>query len=398
MGYGRWLLLVAMCAGTGVGTQALSREARRVVPDVRAMMHGIGAVREADVSAWVFFSSSGVPPRGANADGTWPHDIYVSRWGGGDAGLEPPALFIEKPEAQEPVSVAQTEDGHIMLSFEDGWNAPHKVTQRYGVYDTALEPVAAYPMDVEDGGHSGHVAAVGNRFVVFYSKGWVHEGGVGGLGTGNGVYAAIYTSRGELLKKMDVAADKREWWPLAAGSERKALLLWQQFVPGENFGRLMRAVLDAQTGDISATEVLQPELMYYHYAVAYAPELGRFVVTGNDAKGRGFALLLDLHGEVTGRLDCMPAMVREAGIVVDGRKLYVPAQGDRLLALGLHEDGVTLDAVMDSPLHWESLGSTGLIRKAGEARWVSLTARGVEEALFETQDARPATDAEACAP
>ena len=49
--------------------------------------------------------------------------------------------FISRPEAQEPVSIAQNARGDIFVTFEDGWNAPQEVSQRYGVYRRDLKPI-----------------------------------------------------------------------------------------------------------------------------------------------------------------------------------------------------------------------------------------------------------------
>ncbi len=98
--------------------------------DMRAYMHGIEAIKGADGRYLVFFSSSKYPPTGPDRQGSWTHDVYVSRWGSTDARVSSPRIFIRKPEAQEPVSVAQTTDGHIMVTFEDGWTTRNEVNQR----------------------------------------------------------------------------------------------------------------------------------------------------------------------------------------------------------------------------------------------------------------------------
>ena len=167
--------------------------------DLRVYMHGIETAKGADGRYLIFFSSSRIPPTGPDQQGNWTHDVYLSTWASSDARISLARIFIQKPEAQEPVSVAQTTDGHIMVSFEDGWNTPNGVNQRYGVYEPTLQPIAPYPLDIASGGHSGHVAAVGHKFVAFYSEDWIAGDGVDNLGTGNGVYAKVYDSRGQAL-------------------------------------------------------------------------------------------------------------------------------------------------------------------------------------------------------
>jgi hypothetical protein len=121
-------------------------------------MHGIGALPgAADHTFNVFFSASGLPPHSADRSGNWPHDVYLARWHADTGKLETPRIFIRKPEAQEPVTVARNYAAQVMVSFEDGWNAPENVTQRFGIDNTALRPIKPHPQLVESGGHSGHM-------------------------------------------------------------------------------------------------------------------------------------------------------------------------------------------------------------------------------------------------
>ena len=364
--------------------------------DLRAFMHGIEAVADADGGYHVFFSSSGLPPAGPDADRNWTHDVYVASWDAAEKKISEPRVFIHNPEAQEPVSVAQTVDGNIMVSFEDGWNTESDVNQRFGIYDQNLDPVAPYPNNIATGGHSGHVTAVGDRFVAFYSEGWVNGGGVDNLGTGNGVYAKIYDSTGNFKRLVKVAAKKREWWPMLAGSPRRALLLWQQFVPKQTFANLKFAVLDPATGALTKPVALRSDLQYYTYKAEYVPAVDRFLVTGTTVEGKGFAYLIDHTGQTVAALPCMPATVREAGIAVSGAMAYTPAQDGRLLHLALTPQSIGLQAVQASPLAWSYIGSLGLVRDAEHLHWVSLTRGGVEEADFDLKAAAPPTAMDRC--
>ena len=363
--------------------------------DMRSYMHGIEAVQKPDGRYMVFFSSTGLPPQGADEDGAWQHDVYVADWGVKNGNLKP-RIFIQKPEAQEPASASITANGRIMVTFEDGWDAEGGVTQRYGVYDSKLKPVANYPRTIEKGGHSGHVAAVGNSFVVFYSDGWIKGGGVDNLGSGDGVYVKVYDSRGRVKKNIDIADNVREWWPMLAGSPKKALLLWQQVVPDETYSNLKMAVFDPATGDFKEPVILRHEIQYYTYKVAYVPKLDRFLVTGTTQAGRGFANLIDNAGQITATLDCMPPVVREAGITINDAMAYMPSADNRLLHLALTQDSITLQAVQSSPLEWSYIGSVGLMRDARHIHWISLTNRGVEENDFSLGDATAPTSSDQC--
>ena len=374
--------------------------ARTRVPagDLRAYMHGIGAAQGPDGTTQVFFSSSGLPPRGAGRDRNWTHDVYVARWSPSQPKLGTPRVFIRRPEAQEPVSVAQNDAGNIMLSFEDGWNTPNSVSQRYGVYTRALQPVRAYPQDVRSGGHSGHVAAVGKRFVVFYSDDWIDGGGVDNLGTGNGVYVKTYDSNGKLLQSVDVAPRVREWWPMIAASSSRALLVWQQYVDGATHARLKAAVFDPASGTLGEARVIASHLQYYTYSAAYVPSIDRFIVVGSDANGTGFAQLLDRNGATVATLACMPASVREAGIAVIGERAFTPSQDGRLLHLKLSASSIGLAATQPSAIAWTYEGSLGLVRSPTQLHWVALSPDGLREADFDLNAAQAPTARDRCEP
>jgi hypothetical protein len=395
------MLMAAACVGAPPVRGADSVGSTRSpapTEDLRAYMHGIGAARGADGFTYVFFSSSGLPPRGAGADGNWTHDVYVARWSPTQRKLGKPRIFIRRPEAQEPVSIAQNDAGNIMVTFEDGWNAPNSVSQRYGVYTQGLRPVRPYPVDVWSGGHSGHAAAVGKRFVVFYSDDWVDGGGVDNLGTGKGVYLKTYDSNGALLQSVDVARAVREWWPMIAGSPSRALLVWQQFVNGATYARLKVAVYNPADGKLGEPRVIETHLKYYTYAAAYVPSIDRFIVVGSDANGTGFAQLLDQDGATAATLDCMPATVREAGIAIMGNQAFTPSQDGRLLHLRLSATSAELAATQPSPIKWTYQGSLGLVRSPTQLHWVALSPEGLREADFDLSNDQPVSVADRCAP
>lgn len=375
----------ALAGGTKAARAA--KAASAPTGDLRAYMHGIGAITDAQGATTVFFSSSGLPPRGAGRDRNWTHDVYIARWTPQQPKLDRPRVFISRPEAQEPVSVAQNDTGRVMVSFEDGWNTPNEVSQRYGVYTSDLKDVKPYPNDVLSGGHSGHVAAVGSRFVVFYSNDWVNGGGVDNLGTGNGVYVKTYDADGALLQAIDVAPRVREWWPMLAASPTRALLVWQQYVSGETYARLKVATLDPSTGALSEPRVIADRLLYYTYAAAYVPSIDRFVVVATTDKGKGFAQLIDASGQTTATLDCMPASVREAGIAVIGERAFTPSQDGRLLHLKLTAASIELAGTQPSPIAWTYTGSVGLMRSPTQLHWVATSPKGLQEADFDLKAA-----------
>ncbi|KVU21522.1 hypothetical protein WK57_27290 [Burkholderia ubonensis] len=356
---------------------------RKDTGDPRRFMHGIGVADAGNGKRWIFFSSSGLPPRGALANGNWPHDVYVGEWSPGSAHITHVRTFISRPEAQEPVSVAQNDRGDLFVTFEDGWNAPQEVSQRYGVYRRDLKPVKPYPNDVESGGHSGHVAAVGERFVVFYSADWVDGGGVDNLGTGGGVYLRTYDAAGRLLNHVPVAPHSREWWPVIAGSPRNALLVWQKFIEGSTDATLEYAMFDPVTAKLDKLGRLNDAIRYYVYSSAYVPAIDRFIVVTTTADQRGVAMLIAPDGRRTAQRDCLPATVRESGIGVAGPNAYVPTHDGRLLTLALAPAEITVRGAQRSPIPWGTTGIAAFPANDTTMHFVSLTPSGVREADFE---------------
>lgn len=366
--------------------------------DERRFMHGIGWANAGGDKRWVFFSSSGLPPRGSNRDGSWPHDVYVGQWSPSQRRVSNIRVFISRPEAQEPVSIAQNTDGNIFVSFEDGWNTPNVVSQRYGVYRQDLTPIKPYPNDVESGGHSGHVAAVGQRFVAFYSEDWVDGGGVDNLGTGGGVYVKVYDGNGNVLKKIDVAPHVREWWPMLAGSPDRALLVWQRYIPGSLSAELKYAVLDPSTG-----KLIRPQggdeglrVQYYTYAAAWVPAIQRFVLEATLDDARTSVLLIDEQGHMTAKLDCLPASVRESSIAVTGSVAYVPTRDGRLMALALTGDSITLHGFERAPFAWGNTGAIGIPFGDNALHFVSLSPTGLREANFNNREVMAPVASDQC--
>lgn len=351
--------------------------------DPRRFMHGIGMADAGNGKRWVFFSSSGLPPHGALPNGNWPHDVYVGEWSPGSAHLAHVRVFIRRPEAQEPVSIAQNARGDIFVTFEDGWNAPQEVSQRYGVYRRDLTPVKPYPNDVESGGHSGHAATAGERFVVFYSADWVDGGGVDNLGTGGGVYLKTYDAAGRLVNRVAVAPHSREWWPVIAGSPHRALLVWQKYIEGSTNAKLEYALFDPETARLEKLGELSDAIRYYVYAAAYVPAIDRFIVVATTANDRGVAMLIDPDGRRTATRDCLPATVRESGVAVAGASAYVPTQDGRLLALALAPEQITARGAQRAPIPWGTTGIVGFPASDTTLHFVSLTPSGVREADVE---------------
>jgi hypothetical protein len=360
-----------------VALSAMTAKAKEPAEDLRKYQHGIDLVTGPG-GKQLFWSSSGNPPAGAQPDHAWVHDIYVSA--AGDT-LQPQRL-ISAPEAQEPASAATTLDGRIMVTMEDGWNSKSEVTQRFGIYDSGLKPIRPYPQVVAEGGHSGHVAAAGNRFVVFYADGWVDGGGVGNLGSGKDVLANGYSSHGRLLWHRAVATGGRDWWPLVAASEQRVLLVWQRFVNDETHSRLMIALLDPASGKLlKKPTVLANGLQYYTYAVTYVPAADRFLITGTTGAGKnagkGFAYLLDKSAKVVAGNFDLPPTVREAWPAVNGARVLQLTAPDGAVLLSVKNDRIKPIHRYADHYQWQGIGAAADIGDDGTATVYALSRTGV---------------------
>lgn len=360
-------LILATCLGLMAG--------ETWAEDKRAFQHGITLVTVSEARKLLFWSSAGLPPTGAGADGNWSHDVFVAEPG----ALAQAKPIIVAPEAQEPASAAIAADGRIMVTFEDGWNTDSETTQRFGLYNPDLSPVAAYPQLVAEGGHSGHVAAAGRHFVVFYSDGWVKGGGIDDLGSGLDVAARIFDTNGHLLRHVAVASGRRDWWPLVAASDQRALLVWQRFVTGQSHAKLMMAVLDPTTGKLVTPpkSLLDMPVRYYTYAVSWVPATRRFLVIATHAAGTGFACLLDEQGRVIAKRSGLPPVVREAWPAVNGTNVLALTAPTGAMVLSVAKDRITPLRTYADATPWAGIGAATDLGADGIARAYSLSESGL---------------------
>jgi len=356
--------------------------------DLRSYQHGIDFLPLPDGKYALIWSSSGNPPTGADKNGSWTHDIYYSLIDPANPVITP-TMIISAPEAQEPSSAAISPDGHIFITNEDGYNTQNVIAQRYGVYDTNLAPILPYPQMVEDGAHSGHVAAVGNRFVIFYSNGWVDDGGVDNLGSGDNVLAKIYASDGKYQQAVEVCVSQatRDWWPVVAGSSTHAALVWQRFVNDQTYADLVFSLLDPATGALLKDQVvLEQQVKYYTYNVTYIPAVDRFLALGTYEAGGGFAYLLDNDGNVVASNKTLPAIVRESHSIVlnqSGSALVAQVTAPTgLMALAVTPTDVLLKTTIAGDYEWRYTGIDGIFVNASQIYLVSLSENGLVDMTF----------------
>lgn len=357
--------------------------------DLREYQHGIDFVPLPNGNYYLIFSSSGLPPTGADTSGNWTHDVYYTLVDPGNIDLDP-TVIISRDEAQEPASSAINTEGRIMITMEDGWNTTNEVCQRYGIYDLSMDPVNAYPQMSYDGGHSAHVAACGSRFVIFISDEWVDGGGVDDLGSGDDVFARIYDGSGTFERQVDIAVGttSRDWWPLIAGSPNNACLVWQRFVDDAEYADLMLCVINAADGSLVKTPItLEKNVKYYTYSVAYIADLDRFLVVGTYYYGGGFAYLFDAQGNTIAFNTDIPEVIRESQSIIgsiNGSTVPVvqPVSPSGLLLLQVSASAINATGVITDSYAWGYTGTDGIFISDTVVYLVSLSHKGLVEKFF----------------
>jgi len=378
------LILVAFVAGLIV-TRAIAAD------DLRSYQHGVDLVPRGDGQYWLIWSSSGNPPRGQ-----WTHDIYRALINPTCPSITPQTL-ISRSGAQEQSSADVSADGKIMVVTEDDWNVSNLVATRYGVYNASdLSGVKPYPQMTYDGGHSAHVSAVGNRFVVWYGDEWCDGGGVDNLGSGRDLKVAVYDSSGNLERheyiqgpgNCNIAA-QRNWWPIVAGSSDRAFLLWQRFVSSSaSYAKLMYQVYNPVDGSLMPASPVQIEgaVEFYTYDVQYYPSIDRFLVVGTYNSGGGFAYLFDNNGTIVAQNTALPAIPREVQpaerAFSDGVKVVYPRSPNGALVLWVTGSSISLDQTISDSYNWSYIGTDGIFLNDTQAYFVSGSASGLVQKTF----------------
>ena len=342
--------------------------------DHRAWQHGVDLIRVGG-KLLVVWGSPGNPPK-PNVGGDWQHDVYYA-WIEGEAAQLSPQVLVAKPEAQEPPSIAINAKGTILMTSEDGDGG---INQHAGLWDSSLRVIKKYPMLIRRGGHSGHVAAMGNRFLVAYSEGWVDGGGFLDRGTGKDVLARIVEDDGTLrreVKLTDGDRRHRDGWPLVAGSDRNWLVVWQRYPELS----LQAALIDA-TGAVAARRKITDGLpLRYAYDVEFAPQIGSYVVAGASGEG-GFVSLVSVSGAIVTTRQGLPPMASESRIVLgwDGTRLtgVYPVRPRGIAVVRIAADAVDLVRVVDHPYEWDYAGTTGAFVSAGRVLFATLSTRGIQ--------------------
>ncbi len=360
--------------------------------DERGYQHGIDLLKKSDGKYWLIWASSGNPPTGPDANGRWTQDIYYSLIDPSNPVITP-VTIISKDEAQEPASSAINNNGKIMITNEDGFDIQNSVGQRYGVYTDNLEATTySYPQMVYDGGHSGHVAACGNFFVVHWSDDWDDSvAGADGIGTGKDVLIDIFDHDGVRVRRVNLATetDQRDWWPLIAGSDTHVCMAWQRYNNDNATSSLMYAVYNPSTDSFikPKTQILE-NMKYYTYDVQYYLSIDRFLIRGTYADNQsGFAYLINPStGEIVDsktslapiQRGCQPA----ASLTGTSIKVVYPTYPNGVEVLSVTASTVAVSQTVSGTTNWSYIGTDGFLKDANTALFFSLSKTGIKTVSF----------------
>ncbi|MGI6046161.1 MAG: hypothetical protein ACOYCA_04905 [Eggerthellaceae bacterium] len=302
--------------------------------DIRENAHGISVVKDSANDSTILYYSQAYE-EGVDSEGNWTHDIYAANLSSDpEDGLANATKVISEDEAQEPVSACLGADGKTVLTWEDGYNTQDfEVAQRMMILNSDGSKAFNKPLTIALGGHSGHVSATNKKNVVFWSEGWIDDGGYDYLGTGDDVYASVFDADGNKEKEIEVAVgdETRDYWPLIASSDTRNLLVWQRYDEDKEGVDLCMAILDPETGEFQnldgeVTDYTKPHklddtgVQYYSYNVTWAPAAQVFVVCFQDPDGSGHILLINENGDLVKRVDGVGSLLREASPAVQDRE------------------------------------------------------------------------------
>jgi hypothetical protein len=356
--------------------------------DHRAWQHGIDLLR-VNGRLLLIWGSAGNPPR-PNLGGAWPHDIYYAWLDAPRAGeIEVhPQVLVSRPEAQEPPSAAINSRGAILVTAEDGED---DINQRAGLWDARLNALRPYPYTIRDGGHSGHVAALGESFLVVYGEGWQDGGGFMNRGTGRDIHARLLAGDGTPGREISVSRGSRDGWPLVAASDRNWMVVWQRYQ-----GLALYSAVIGPAGRVSPPRRIAAGLpQRYAYDVAYAAALERYVVAGNRG-GQGFVALLNRDGGIEAMQAGLPPIASESRVMIMSASAAGQGAAREIIAayataprgvavLRLESRGVRFLKVAEHPHTWDYMGTTGLFLDTGRLLVATLSMRGVRAFTLELE-------------
>jgi hypothetical protein len=149
----------------------------------------------------------------------------------------------------------------------------------------------------------------------------------------------------------------------------------------------MYVIYDPTTGSVvKAASALAPQATYYTYDVEYISALDRFLVTGTDGSGKGFAYLLDGSGNVTAQLTGLQKTIRESQPAILDRAgtsvAVVPAGPSGALVLAVTASNISLVQTISDSYQWQYMGTDGVFFDPTHVYIVSLSKSGLVEKKF----------------
>ncbi len=350
--------------------------------DHRAWQHGIELLR-LNGKNLLLWSSWGNPPA-ANPGADWEHDIYYS-WIDSCANSAKPSLLMGGPEAQEPPSAAVNNRGKVLLTWEDGSDG----INQYAAFWDASTHKTGNRFLIRSGGHSGHVAASRDRFLVAYSEDWVDaDDGFLKRGTGKNLFARIVKHDGHAGPELRISPgqpEKREDWPLVAGSESGWMIVWQRY-PERT---LHAAVIDRSGAILRKTLIAKDLRVGYHYDVQYLPALNSYFVLATTVAG-GTAVLLNVQGQIIARHDSLPPLVSESRFIWTHESSGVigvyPVMPSGVAVIHVSAEKITLQKIIASDFQWDYIGTTGTFVSPSRVLFATLSTKGLKVFTFKLSE------------
>ena len=403
-------IIITSCEINSAGNETSAMSRATEYPDLRDRQHGIDLLKLSNGNYYLIWSSNGNPPPSSTPE-NWNHDIYYSTINPSSPSISP-VTWISANEAQEPASAAINASGtKIFCTWEDGNNHPNEMAQMYFMSGATLGGSATTNYNNSgmflDGGHSGHVAAVGDYFVSTWVEGWTSSGGVDGLGSGNDVYVSVNDSNGNLVRNNVSVATNRQWWSDVAGSSTKALIIWQSFVSGQVYANLKMMIYDPATGTKGSVQTIMNNVLYYHYSVRYIPSIDRFLIMASKDGGAGSnsgrlcsggkAFLVDNSGTITASADLTNGVIRESQSIISGSRVAQTmlkngqsvfgnnSSGGALgglTVLNLTASSITVSQTIDDSYAWQYMGNDGYFKDANTVVIFALSTSGIQTKTF----------------
>lgn len=358
--------------------------------DHREYMHGIDLVKVGS-NTMVVFSSNNYPP--TQPTGEWMHDIYYS-W------IDPlypnesldVIRLVNNNMGQEPASAAINSNGRIVITAEDAQH--HEwLDQTYGMWDSNLNSIVSYGQKLmpPQGGHSGHVAASGDKFLVSFSDGWISGGAVDGLGTGDDIFGRIINNNGTIGNLINTSVgSQREWWPIVAGSDTNWLQVWQRYTgsAGTGGGEVWGAIVSHSGSIVKRVKIFSNNKYYYH-DVKYLPELGLYLVIGsqNKSQNAGVAVLVNKSGNIVQTVTNLPNTIRQGQPAISESggvaKVVYPTLPTGAAVLEITSNSITLSKQLSNSWQWDYMGVSGMFSASNRVMFAATSHQGVKFIMFD---------------